>query len=91
MSLPWSRQQVEWLAALGHVVHVRAPPPALPDDPLLRALLRAAGRSMDADADVESVRRLLRALPATTQLRGDPRAKRQLWPQLRALRGAGAA
>jgi hypothetical protein len=55
-----------------------------PDHPLVRALLRAAGRD-PADADAAT---LLRGWPAVRTLRGDARAKRALWPQLRALRRA---
>ncbi len=53
-----------------------------PDHPLARALLRAAGRD-PASADAAA---LLRGWPPARTLRGDPRAKRALWPQLRALR-----
>lgn len=49
---------------------------------LIAALLRAAGRSADA-ADRDAV---LRACPSPPSLRGDPRAKRALWPTLRAMR-----
>lgn len=49
---------------------------------LTTALLRAAGRGTDApDRDA-----VLRACPSIQALRGDPRAKRALWPTLRALR-----
>jgi hypothetical protein len=47
--------------------------------PLLRALARAAGRS-EHDAE------FLGALPDVATLRGDPAARRALWPRLRALR-----
>lgn len=53
-------------------------PPAL-----IAALLRAAGRDPDA-ADRDAV---LRICPSPHALRGDARAKRALWPTLRALRG----
>ena len=52
------------------------------DDPMIAALLRAAGRARD-DADAA---RLAGNWPAPSLLRRDPRAKRALWPQLRALR-----
>ncbi len=52
------------------------------DDPLVAALLRAAGRSRDA----HDAAQLVRGWPAPQTLRRDPRAKRALWPQLRALR-----
>ena len=52
------------------------------EDPLLLALLRAAGRARHAvDAAV-----LASGWPSPQALRRDPAAKRALWPQLRALR-----
>jgi hypothetical protein len=54
----------------------------LPDDPLITALLRAAGRGRDA----RDAAQLVRGWPAPQTLRRDPRAKRALWPALRALR-----
>lgn len=53
--------------------------PAPAGTPLLRALARAAGRS-EQDAE------FLRALPEVATLRGNPAARRALWPRLRALR-----
>jgi hypothetical protein len=53
--------------------------PAPAGTPLLRALARAAGRS---EQDTE----FLRALPEVATLRGNPAARRALWPRLRALR-----
>lgn len=53
-----------------------------PDHPLARALLRAAGR----DPAATDAAALLGGWPPAQSLRGDPRAKRALWPQLRALR-----
>lgn len=47
--------------------------------PLLRALARAAGRRED-DAE------LLKTVPDPSVLRGNPAARRALWPRLRALR-----
>lgn len=58
------------------------PAPRPFDHPLARALLRAAGRD-PAAADAAA---LLRGWPEAQALRGNPRAKRALWPQLRALR-----
>ena len=52
------------------------------DSPLLRALARAAGRQPQ-EAE------FLQVLPELTALRGNPAARRQLWPLLRALRKAG--
>jgi hypothetical protein len=56
---------------------VRAGAPAR--SPLLRALASAAGRDED-DAE------LLQVLPDLATLRGNPHARRALWPRLRALR-----
>lgn len=56
--------------------------PAVADSPLLRALARAAGRPVH-DPD------LLSALPGMESLRGNPAARRALWPLLRALRRQG--
>jgi hypothetical protein len=107
--LPWSREQLEWLQALGHDVLMLAPAdsevramterssnapapqesrpargvatrPASSASPLLRALARAAGRSED-DAE------FLQTVPDISVLRGNPAARRALWPRLRALRG----
>ena len=80
----WDPLQREVLDALGFVLY-RAQSAAisgLPDDPMIDALLLATGRNRDA-ADASH---LARAWPAPAVLRGDPRAKRALWPQLRALR-----
>lgn len=75
--------QRELLAAFGYRLYRRcdAGAAAAPDDPLLRALLRAAGRSAE---DPEALR-LCREWPAPARLR-DAAAKRALWPRLRALR-----
>lgn len=56
--------------------------PALPVSPLLRALARAAACSED-DAE------FLKIVPELTVLRGNPAARRALWPRLRALRKRG--
>jgi hypothetical protein len=77
----WDDVQREILAALGHAPLVLAPP-ELPDDPLLRALLRAAG----CDAQSPDVAGVLRTFPPTAPLRGNPAGKRALWPRLRSLR-----
>ena len=77
----WDAFQQEVLAELGHAPCVVINP-ALPDDPLLHALLRAAGR----DAGASDAARLVKAWPALSELRGDAVAKRRLWPQLRTLR-----
>lgn len=79
----WDPLQREILDALGHDVYrvagVEAAP--LPDDALLHALLRAAGRDVDA-VDATG---LCREWMPTARLRA-PSAKRALWPRLRALR-----
>lgn len=80
----WDAFQHEALVALGHTVYVPAPLAPLPADRLLHALLRAAGRS----ADATDARLLANDWPATATLRGDPAAKRALWPALRSLRSA---
>lgn len=100
---PWTAEQREWLAALGHDVLVLASAsdaaatmPAVPEvvapakpetvarlstptAALLRALARAAGRSED-DSEFHQV------LPDLATLRGNPAARRALWPRLRGLR-----
>ena len=78
MSEMWDPFQREVLAELGHVAYAIA----LPEDPMLDALLHAAGRSR-ASADAAA---LARAWPAPATLRGNAEAKRALWPQLRGLR-----
>jgi len=52
---------------------------ARPDSPLLRAVLRAAGR--------RELGELAAWLPDLAVLRGNAAAKRALWPRLRTLRG----
>ena len=74
----WDPFQREVLSELGLVPHAIA----LPEHPLVDALLRAAGRDRSA-ADAAT---LLRGWPAPETLRGDPGAKRALWPRLRRLR-----
>jgi hypothetical protein len=56
----------------------RVDPPRV--DPLIAALLRAAGREIDTPT----------LLAWADGLRGNARAKRALWPRLRALRRSGA-
>jgi hypothetical protein len=84
-AVTWDAVQREALDALGHTVYRRAAPerPRLPDDPLLHALLRAAGRRPD-DEDAHA---LAGAWMPVARLRGDAATKRALWPKLRALRG----
>ena len=80
MSGPWDPFQREVLAELGHPAYVIA----LPEDPMLDALLRAAARSRESG----DAARLVREWPAPSALRGDAAAKRALWPALRRLRRA---
>lgn len=80
--MSWDPLQREVLQALGHTVY-RPAPVALPDDALLHALLRAAGR----DAQSPDAAALAREWMPTRHLR-DPSAKRALWPRLRALRAS---
>jgi len=84
-AVSWDPFQREALAALGHVPYALAAP-VLPDDPLLHALLRAAGRGPDAP----DLARVLQSLPPTAGLRGDAAGKRALWPRLRRLRGTAS-
>jgi hypothetical protein len=80
MSGPWDPVQRAVLAELGLPVLAAA----LPEHPMGDALLRAAGRDRSS-ADAAA---LLRGLPPASALRGDPAAKRALWPSLRRLRQA---
>ena len=82
---PWSAEQCEWLRALGHEPLLNQPPglAALPDDPLLHAVLRAAG----CDPGDARAAALVAELPPVAALRGNAAAKRGVWPRLRALRG----
>jgi hypothetical protein len=84
----WDPLQREVLEALGHTLYFTASPQAqaseemLPEDALLIAVLRAAGRGRDA-ADAAA---LCREWGPAARLRSAA-AKRALWPRLRALRG----
>jgi hypothetical protein len=80
MTVLWDPVQRAILAELGHPPLALAP---LADDPLLHAVLRAAGR----DPDAPDVAAIVRLLPPTSVLRqGGAPAKRALWPLLRRLR-----
>lgn len=83
--MSWDPVQREVLDALGHTLYRIAPvgAPSLQADLLQQALLRAAGRTAEAD-DAASLCRAWTSL----RLRGNASAKRALWPQLRALRVA---
>ena len=86
--MSWNPAQQAMLEAMGYTLWRHAGAAAAPAatpvpdapitgaDTLLRALQRAAG-----GADLSSL-----ALPPLASLRGDARAKRALWPRLRALR-----
>ena len=92
--MSWTVQQQAMLEAMGYTLwrtagatpDVPAPRDDAPapraatrdEDPLLRALRRAAG-GRDPSA----------VLPPLDRLRGDAAAKRALWPRLRALRRRG--
>ena len=95
MNPVWSAEQRRCLEALGFALYrvaaadqTHAPTPAA-IDPLLSALLRAAGRDptrgdsarIDANAWVREMQ-----IPSFSALRADPAAKRALWPRLRAAR-----
>jgi hypothetical protein len=85
MNSGWSASQREALEAMGLPVYRAvgiAASGGLPEDPLVDALLRAAGRKRDA----EDAAHLVKRWPSLLALRKDPHAKRALWPQLRALR-----
>lgn len=98
--MSWDPLQREILAALGHVVYavdggdaasvpepskVAAATPAQGVDPLMRALLRAAGR----DAGDGEALALCRSLLPPGGLR-DAASRRALWPRLRGLRARPA-
>jgi hypothetical protein len=93
MSMLWSTEQQRCLAALGFAVYRTArndaATNAAPIDgecsPLTRALLRAAGLD---PAQVQDPSSWLQTnqVPELSQLRGNPAAKRDLWPCLRTLR-----
>lgn len=102
MSALWTREQHEWLQAMGHTVWTLADAPAPSADarapaPEVRGArepphaspARATGgeRLMQALLRVAGDADALRALGIdVAALRGDAAAKRALWPRLRALR-----
>ena len=92
MSAAWSAEQQRCLEALGYTLYrpaIPAPDAAAENavtalDPLLRALLRAAGcNQVQGDADAWMRKQ---QIPPLARLRDDPSAKRALWPRLRASR-----
>jgi hypothetical protein len=94
VSAAWTAGQQRCLAALGYTLFRlasrtsgdanRATLQSSAIDPLLRALLRAAGRDPER-TDAEAWLREM-AIAPLEQLRMDPAAKRELWPRLRATR-----
>jgi hypothetical protein len=99
MSTTWSEEQRRCLGALGYTLYRPISPGVAPADsarmvanadPLSRAVLRAAGLDPARIADPSSWL-LAQGMPAAAQLRGDPAAKRALWPKLRALRSGVAS
>jgi DNA polymerase III psi subunit len=81
MTAMWDPFQREMLGALGVEPMLRASP-ALPDDPLLHAVLRAVG----LDRDSAELSQVLPVIPPLPALRGNAAAKRALWRRLRTLR-----
>ncbi len=80
--MSWDPFQRAVLAELGHVVY-RAPqttPGVQVDDAVLARLARAAGMGIDAFTE------RFGDLGPLAKLQGDARAKRALWPRLRAMR-----
>lgn len=88
--MSWDAFQREVLAELGHVLYqpasaghaasAQAPANDI-DDALLQRLARAAAMPLEQLLGYPQIVEAARGLPA------DARAKRALWPQLRALRG----
>jgi hypothetical protein len=90
MNATWSDEQRRCLDALGYALYRPVAATALHDDaesPLMRALLLAARVDPVAIANAAGWLRA-QQVSSLTQLRGDPAAKRALWPRLRALRQA---
>lgn len=88
MNAIWSDEQRRCLDALGFTLYrpvATTAPQGDAETPLMRALLLAA--RVDPIAIV-NIADWLRAqqVSSLAQLRGDPAAKRALWPRLRALR-----
>lgn len=84
--MTWDALQSAALDALGHVRYrVQIAGQALPDDPLVEPLLRAAGLGPEADGAFA----LVRSLGPLGELRSAS-AKRALWPRLRRLRRHGS-
>ncbi len=86
--MTWDALQRETLEALGHTLYEPVAPtlPALPDDALLHAVLRA----LACDADSAEARAVWHACRPLHALR-DASAKRALWPRVRGLRSVRAS
>ncbi|HSD17088.1 MAG TPA: hypothetical protein VLC71_07520 [Thermomonas sp.] len=86
--MSWDPFQRAVLAELGHAVYRPLPRSAAGaaqvDEAVLARLARAAAM------DVEEFARRFDDLAALAALRGDARAKRALWPRLRAMRRSHA-
>lgn len=90
--MPWSNEQQRLLRAMGYVLYARAP---------VRGVAIADAAVATTPMANDGLARLLRALQSAASgadvswigdlsaLRDDARAKRMLWPKLRALRRAG--
>ena len=78
----WDTLQYETLSAMGYAPYALAKPELLDDDPLMRALLRAAG----CDSNSPEMVCLLKSLPSLHVLRSSGDEKRRIWPQLRRMR-----
>ncbi len=93
--MSWDPFQQDVLAELGHVLYRQAgaaspdqavqvaPPSAAVEgigDPMLARVARAAGMS------IEQMRDCVSDMQVIASLRGNPAAKRALWPRLRAWR-----
>lgn len=84
----WDALQRDALEAMGYTLYRHTAPalPALPDEPLLHALLRAC----DRDAATADARELVDSWGDIDALRSAA-MKRALWPRLRHLRGDHAS
>ena len=102
--LPWSRQQCEWLQALGHSLLVlasdqvgapevaagAASPVAGASDQVTPSLYRALMKATGLPANEAELALQSLGVDAAA-LRSDPAAKRLLWTRLRRLRGGGVS
>jgi hypothetical protein len=85
--MSWNQEQQRLLRAMGYVLYARAPMPA-PSSPAAHASVATS----DLSRLLHSLQRTVPGRDVSTliadvaALRGDARAKRALWPILRALR-----